>query len=155
MRRFTDPAHQAVADLTAFYARLDRAHAGFSCPARAACCQLSRTGREPYLWAIEWLLLSRRIGERGGRIPEARRDGGCRFLDSAGRRCTVYDVRPFGCRTFGCELAIGQTRALRETVRGFTRELTALAEAFEPADEGPRPLSRFFGEAGRPGKVRP
>ncbi len=158
MRRFADPTRQALADLAALFARVDRAHGGFSCPNRARCCQFAQTGREPYLWHVEWQALARRVAELGGRLPPPRPDGGCRFLDGEGRRCTVYDVRPFGCRTYGCELAEGLTRSLREQVRGFTRELTALAERFDPEDGGPRPLSRWVSEAAvhgpRAGEVR-
>jgi len=146
VRRFREPERQATADLAAFYQRVDRAHEGFSCPQSGDCCQLRTTGREPYLWRIEWLLLSRRIAERGGRLPPAREDGGCRFLDPAGRRCTVYADRPFGCRTFGCERASGMTRGLREEVRHFTRELSGLSEQFDPEDGGPRALTRWFDE---------
>jgi uncharacterized protein len=144
VRRFADPEKQSLADLGALYARVDAAHAGFSCPNRAACCQLAQTGREPYLWHLEWKLLERRIAERGGRVPPPREDGGCRFLDESGRRCTVYQERPFGCRTFGCELATGMNRPLREKVREHCRELTGLAERFDPEDGGPRPLSRWL-----------
>jgi uncharacterized protein len=148
VRRFADPERQSLADLSALYSRVDAAHAGFSCPNRAACCQLAQTGREPYLWHVEWRLLERRIAERGGRTPPAREDGGCRFLDESGKRCTVYQERPFGCRTFGCELATGMTRPLRERVRELTRELTALAEGYDPDDGGPRPLTRWIEEWG-------
>jgi hypothetical protein len=144
MRRFKDRERQAIADLRALYERVDRAHQGFSCPQSGDCCQLRTTGREPYLWRIEWLLLARRIGEQGGRPPKEREDGGCRFLDATGRRCTVYADRPFGCRTYGCERALGMTRGLREDVRHFTRELTGLAEQFDPQDGGPRALTRCF-----------
>jgi Fe-S-cluster containining protein len=147
VRRFADPERQALADLSALYARVDREHSGFACPNRALCCQLAETGREPYLWHVEWRLLERRIAERGGRVPAARADGGCRFLDASGHRCTVYEGRPFGCRTFGCELATGMTRPLREKVRDLCRELTGLAETFDSEDGGPRPISRWVGEA--------
>ncbi len=148
MRRFADPERQALADLSALYARIDAAHQGFSCPNRAACCQLAQTGRQPYLWHVEWRLLERRIAERGGRTPPPREDGGCRFLDESGRRCTVYEDRPFGCRTFGCELATGMTRVLRERVREQTRELTDLAERYDPEDGGPTPLGLLLEERG-------
>jgi hypothetical protein len=146
LRRFREPERQAIEDLGAFYRRVDQAHQGFSCPQSGDCCQLRTTGREPYLWRIEWLLLARRIAERGGRMPEVRADGGCRFLDPAGRRCTVYADRPFGCRTYGCGRAEGLTRGLREEVRLFTRELSGLAEQFDPEDGGPRALTRWFEE---------
>ncbi len=39
---------------------------------------------------------------REDRAPVARADGGCPLLDEAGLRCTVYEDRPLGCRTFFC-----------------------------------------------------
>jgi Fe-S-cluster containining protein len=147
VRRYADPEKQSLADLRALFARVDKEHAGFVCPNRALCCSFAQTGREPYLWHLEWRLLQRRIAERGGRVPPEREDGGCRFLDATGHRCTVYEDRPFGCRTFGCELATGMTRPLREKVRELCKELTGLAETFDPEDGGPRPISRWVGEA--------
>ena len=147
MRRFKDVRRQAMADLAAYYQRVDKAQPNFSCPRRGRCCQLRETGREPYLWELEWLPLAQVIAERGGRPPAAREDGGCRFLAEDGRSCSVYAQRPFGCRTFGCELSSGHGRPERERLRILTRELTGMAQAFDPEDGGPRPLSRFFERA--------
>jgi uncharacterized protein len=144
MRRYGDPRQQSLADLEALYVRVDAAQPNFTCPRRGRCCQLRETGREPYLWKLEWALLEKAIAERGGRMPEARADGGCRLLAADGHSCSVYEKRPFGCRTFGCELASGSGRKERERLRELTRELTGLAEAFDPIDDGPRPLTRFF-----------
>ncbi len=141
MRAFADPTRKALADLVAFYGRVDEAQSGFSCPGRARCSRFAETGREPYLWRIEWLLVARRVAERGGRLPAERPDAGCRFLDAAGR-CTVYEERPFGCRTYGCELAQNGGRGQRERLRSLNRELGDLALGFDPEDDGPRPISR-------------
>ncbi|MHB1844630.1 MAG: YkgJ family cysteine cluster protein [Deltaproteobacteria bacterium] len=147
MRRFADPKRQALAELSAFYDRVDAAQSSFSCPNRARCCQFATTGREPYLWRLEWLLLEQRVAARGGRFPKVREDGGCRFLDGEGRQCGVYQDRPFGCRTYGCELADNGGRGQRERLRGLNRELGELAQQFDPEDDGPRPISRFFSRA--------
>ena len=144
MRRYGDKTNQSLADLQAFYTRVDAAQPNFTCPRRSLCCQLKTTGREPYLWELEWAALARAIAQRGGKVPPQREDGACRFLGADGTSCGAYDARPFGCRTFGCELSSGHGRPERERVRGLTRELTGLAEAFDPEDGGPRPMSRFF-----------
>jgi Fe-S-cluster containining protein len=144
MRRYGDPRRQALADLQALFERVDAAQPGFTCPRRGRCCRFRETGREPYLWKLEWELLGQAIAERGGRMPAERADGGCRLLAADGKGCSVYEKRPFGCRTFGCELASGTGRQERERLRELTRELTGLAERFDPLDDGPRPLSRFF-----------
>ena len=143
MRRFKDKRKQALADLEAYYLRVDQAQPNFSCPRRGRCCQLRTTGREPDLWELEWAALAQVVAERGGRVPPAREDGGCRFLAEDGASCGVYASRPFGCRTFGCELSSGHGRVERERLRVLTRELTELALDYDPEDGGPRPLSRF------------
>ncbi len=144
MRRFADPRKQSLADLAAYYLRVDQAQPSFTCPRRSRCCSFRETGREPYLWELEWALVERAVAARGGRLPPERTDGACRFLDPDGKGCTIYESRPFGCRTFGCELSSGHGRPERERLRVLTRELTELAERFDPEDGGPRPLSRFF-----------
>ena len=144
MRRFADPTKQALADLAAFYERVDRAQPNFTCPRRSQCCQLKETGRQPYLWELEWAAVAKAVADRGGRLPPEREDGGCRFLDGEGKGCTIYAARPFGCRTFGCELSSGHGRVERERIRDLTKELTGMAEKFDPEDGGPRPFLRFF-----------
>src|SRR5205823_5208735 len=79
----------------AIYRLADAAFARWSCPSSGECCQLAKTGRQPWLWPSEWKLIAARKGP-----PRA--DGGCPFLDAAGARCTVYADRPLGCRTFFC-----------------------------------------------------
>ena len=154
MRRYGNPERQALADLEALFAKVDVEHSGFACPSRGCCCQFKETGREPYLWPLEWRLLERRVAARGGKVPAPHEDGGCRFLDESGKRCGVYADRPFGCRTYGCELATGMNRALRDRVHALSRELATLAERFDDREDlaegssrGPRPLSRWLAEA--------
>lgn len=111
----------------------------FSCPSTAECCQLTKTGRPPWLWPSEWALLEDRLRRDGRALPTPRDDGGCPFLDPAGTRCTVYKDRPFGCRTFFCH-----------RIRGPSAQPTlatdALLSRLERANRGwnetaaPRPL---------------
>jgi Fe-S-cluster containining protein len=54
------------------------------------------TGRQPWLWPSEWLLLK---GDAA--VPPPREDGACPYLDDRGR-CSRYEHRPLGCRTFFC-----------------------------------------------------
>jgi Fe-S-cluster containining protein len=144
---------QALANLEALFAKVDAEHSNFSCPSRGRCCQFKETDLEPYLWPLEWRLLERRIAAHGGKVPAPREDGGCRLLDGSGKRCGVYTDRPFGCRTYGCELASGMNRALRDRVHALSRELSTLAERFDESTDrgdsaqGPRPLSRWLAEA--------
>src|SRR5262249_6942488 len=96
----------AARALETLYRRADAAWSGFRCPASAECCQLSKRGREPWLWGVEWDTLRRAAPA----LPPVRPDGGCRFLDAEGRRCTVYASRPLGCRTYFCHRATGPGR---------------------------------------------
>jgi Fe-S-cluster containining protein len=123
----------------------DAAFARYSCPASGECCQLARTGKEPWLWPGEWRLL---VGAVKGKLPPARADGGCPFLDSSGKRCSVYAERPFGCRTFFCERIRGPARQPAEQVDALLRRLEA-AHLEEP-DAAPRPLREWHARASEP-----
>ncbi|MBL8922294.1 MAG: YkgJ family cysteine cluster protein [Myxococcaceae bacterium] len=83
------------------------AYARWSCPSTAECCQLATTGRPPWLWPSEWALITEHLHRARRPLPPRRADGGCPFLDEAGARCTIYEVRPFGCRTFFCHRVKG------------------------------------------------
>ena len=87
----------AEQETRAVYRKADALWSKFSCPSSGECCQLTLTGRQPWLWPSEWSVL-----KGDAPLPPKRADGGCPFLDAAGRRCTRYADRPLGCRTFFC-----------------------------------------------------
>jgi hypothetical protein len=95
----------------------------WSCPASGRCCQLRTTGRAPWLWPTEWLVLLAALEAQGRAVPPPRADGGCALLDAEGRRCTVYEARPSGCRTYFCDQGQGpalpgqRTHALLDGLR--------------------------------------
>lgn len=132
---------QALRRLAALYRQADEAYARFSCPASAECCQLTRRGRQPWLWRVEWVALEEALRRQGRALPPPRPDGACPLLDAEGRRCTVYPDRPFGCRTYFCERASGGRHPL-ETVVALSTRLEALAAEADPeaAPAGPRPI---------------
>jgi hypothetical protein len=88
----------------------DRALAGWTCDASTECCRFGVTGREPYLTGAEWQLIADAVRAQGRKLEALRArvsdvgDQRCPLLDDAGR-CSVYSVRPLGCRTFLCERA--------------------------------------------------
>ncbi|HYH99040.1 YkgJ family cysteine cluster protein [Hyalangium sp.] len=133
---------RALRELRAIYRQADAAYAPFSCPSSGECCQLSRTGRQPWLWYPEWKLLTSHRP-----LPPKRADGGCPYLDAAGRRCTVYADRPFGCRTFFCERIRGPARQPADTVDALLRRLEAVSQRVMPGLTGPRPLLEWHAEA--------
>ncbi len=128
--------------------RADTAYQGHSCPASAECCQLAARKREPWLWSTEWRLVeahARRL--HGGALPPDRADGACPFLDAAGVRCTVYESRPFGCRTFFCERRRGPAREPAEVVAQLLQRLERTAQRAAPDEQGPRPLTEWIRKA--------
>jgi uncharacterized protein len=133
---------RALRELRTVYRQADAAYAPFSCPASGECCQLARTRRQPWLWFPEWKLLSTRRP-----LPPPREDGGCPYLDAAGLRCTVYEDRPFGCRTFFCERIRGPARQPADTVDALLRRLEAISQRVLPSLTGPRPLLEWHAEA--------
>jgi Fe-S-cluster containining protein len=133
---------RALQELRVIYQRADAAYAPFSCPASGECCQLATTKRQPWLWEPEWRLLASRHG-----LPPPREDGGCPYLDAAGKRCTVYADRPFGCRTFFCERIRGPARQPAEAVDALLRRLEAVSQRVWPELTGPRPLLEWHAQA--------
>jgi Fe-S-cluster containining protein len=160
-------------DLTALqglYEQVDQVLSGWTCEASTDCCHFGRTGREPYLWPNEWALVERALAARGisGKGRRTRRGRGslavltgtregseerrCPLLADTeeGGRCTIYDSRPFGCRTFFCDRASGPTRKLpRAEVAELGKQVAQLARESDPRCDGPSALTRLLGSRGR------
>jgi len=136
---------QALRRLAALYRQADAAYARFSCPASAECCQLRQRGRQPWLWPVELAALENALKRQGRGAPGPRADGGCPLLDEGGRRCTVYEDRPFGCRTYFCGRASGGRHPL-EATNALAARLEALAAEADPeaAAAGPRPILEWL-----------
>ncbi|HLL55514.1 MAG TPA: YkgJ family cysteine cluster protein [Myxococcaceae bacterium] len=134
------PERAVLRDTRAVYRLADKAYAPFSCPASGECCQLSTTQRQPWLWRNEWLVLKERLSAQGRALPPPRADGGCPLLDAAGKRCTVYEDRPFGCRTFFCQRITGPSRQPREEVIRLSLRLEVLSQELDPELKGPRQI---------------
>lgn len=160
MLRVAMPRHRARAPsvhdldaLAAIYREVEAALAGWTCDLSTDCCHFGRTGREPQLWPNEWAMVSRALAARGGRrslpiVSEGRAgrddEGRCPLL-GAGDRCTIYDARPFGCRTYFCTRAVGPARRVpRDTLAVLGRRVADLAQRADPHSDGPRPLRRWL-----------
>jgi uncharacterized protein len=137
----THAEERALKELRTVYRQADAAYAPYSCPASGECCQLATTRRQPWLWWPEWRLLARHP------LPPPRADGGCPYLDAAGKRCTVYADRPFGCRTFFCGRIQGPARQPAETVTALLVRLERLSQRLRPSLNGPRQLLDWHAEA--------
>jgi hypothetical protein len=137
--------------LARLYHEVDDLLAGWSCERSTDCCHFGRTGREPQLWPNEWELLRRELAAR----PAPRRrslplaaDERCPLLDDGGR-CVAYAARPFGCRTYFCDRAVGPTRRPpRAELAALGRRVAALAEATDPLAH-PRALRRWLDDRNR------
>jgi Fe-S-cluster containining protein len=132
--------------IEAIYQQTDALLAGWGCDGSTECCRFGLTGREPYLWPLEWKHLAKAVAARGGvprRSPLAQ-VGDCPLLGRDGR-CTVYGSRPFGCRTFYCERATGPTRRPpRAELAELGRRIATISERAQPG-VGPRTLTRWIG----------
>ncbi|MEW6434722.1 MAG: YkgJ family cysteine cluster protein [Myxococcota bacterium] len=125
-----------------------RAWTPFSCPGTAECCQLAVTRCPPWLWPSEWEVLEDALRRAGRPLPPARADGGCPFLDAQGKRCTVYESRPLGCRTFFCHRVTGPTRVPANETNALLDRLAALNLAVDPHAR-PRSLLEWWADAAR------
>ncbi|HVW25233.1 MAG TPA: YkgJ family cysteine cluster protein [Polyangiaceae bacterium] len=149
-------------ELAALYRQADAELDGASCPSSTECCRFGVTGREPYVTSIEVAALRRAVARRGGplsakrrALPLAANAGGaprpaavkgervCAFLDVSGR-CSVYESRPLGCRTFYCARATLPAKASGAGRRELVNRLRDIASRHEPGGDRARPLSKVF-----------
>lgn len=139
-------ARRAAQETRVVYAQADTAWRPYGCPASADCCHRAMTSRPPWLWPSEWTVLEEALAAERRALPPARADGACPFLDDAGRRCTVYAHRPFGCRTFFCERVTGPGQQPTEATNGLLERLEALNRRVS-AEAAPRPLPEWVTRA--------
>lgn len=149
-------------ELHAIYRDVDTALGVDSCPATTECCRFGITGREPYVTSIEVALVERAIARRGGaralgRAPsplqeeatfraDKRRLGmideqPCPLLD-ANARCSVYDARPIGCRTYFCERATRSSSVGQRDINEFVRRIKDIAARHASGGDQGKPLRR-------------
>lgn len=117
---------RAETETRAVLRQASAAWARHSCPGTSECCQLAVTKRPPWLWPSEWKVLEAALQRAGRPLPPARQDGGCPFLDAAGQRCTVYEDRPLGCRTFFCQRIVGPARLPADETNALLDRLRAI-----------------------------
>ncbi len=126
---------RAVTETRAVLRKASETWARHSCPASGECCQLSVTKRQPYLWPSEWRVLMEHLKREKRALPPPRADGACPFLDASGKRCSVYEARPFGCRTFFCGRIIGPSKIPADETNTLLERLTALNVAVDERAE--------------------
>lgn len=142
----------ALAALQDVYAEADAKHAGWTCPASTECCRFGVTGREPYITSIEELALRKAIAARGGPRALAKSTRGlpiaerpCPLLTIDGR-CSVYALRPLGCRTFYCDRATQAEPVRQRDVNELVGRIKAIASRHTNGGENGRPLTRALAD---------
>ena len=117
---------RAAQETRAVLRQASAAWAKHSCPGTAECCQLAITKREPWLWPSEWVVIEERLKREKRELPSPRADGACPFLDAAGKRCSIYEDRPLGCRTFFCSRIVGPSKIPAEETNLLLERLRAI-----------------------------
>jgi uncharacterized protein len=147
------------------YRDVDAQLSNDTCPASTECCRFGITGREPYVTSIEVALVERAVARRGGAralgrapaplespAPADRKDKRrlamvdeepCPLLDVKGR-CSVYDARPFGCRTYFCERATRSSGLGQRDINEFVRRIKDIAARHKLAGDQGKPLRRWL-----------
>jgi Fe-S-cluster containining protein len=144
-----------LAELQALYREVDARFGGWSCPASTECCRFGLTRLEPYVTSIEYLAVLTAIGRRGGKLQARRKalplaDSGvrdertCPLLDRDGR-CSVYEDRPLGCRTYFCHRASEASPVSRAEVLEMVRRVQELAARHTPSGELSHRLGKLLG----------
>lgn len=144
LRRLAE--RRALHGLDSIYRDVSRLQSGWGCARSAACCQLARTGREPYAWRVEWLRVASALARDGRELPAPRADGACPLLGADGG-CTVHADRPLGCRTYFCEKGTGPRRVRREEITALMVRVERVAQELEPDEAAPRPLLAWLDDA--------
>ena len=134
---------RALTGLDAIYRQAEALFDGWGCARSGDCCQLAKTGREPYAWRAEWLRVRAALEKQGRAPPPPRTDGACPLLDARGG-CSVYADRPLGCRTFYCERGFGSKKVERGQVTALMTKLERVAQALDPDEAQPRPLLHWL-----------
>ena len=115
----------AELELRSIYAEIERRPLQRDCVLRTGCCHFRLTGRTPLVTNTEALLAAKGVRASGRATLKPHADGACPLLGKDGR-CTIYEHRPFGCRTHFCAEAGGPYP--RKEVADLIQRLEALDE---------------------------
>lgn len=137
-------------DIQKIYADAEASLPARNCTRTTRCCRFAETGREPYVTRAETDYLFAVLRASGRRMPPPRDDGACPFLDRDEKTCTIYEGRPFGCRTHFCREAGGSVTA--QELKPSLDRLAALDEKL--GADGPRPLTRVLNDIVKAGTPR-
>ena len=139
-----------TATLAAVYEGLGALFSDSSCLRSTRCCRFKQTGRVPYVWPMEARRVLKGIARRGGRLPLGGATGDCPLLLEDGA-CSIYEDRPFGCRTFFCRDATLPQGPRRREVDALAMQLRGASEALGERELVPltTALDPWFDKEGR------
>ena len=137
------------------FAEADALVGDLTCDASTDCCRFGVTGREPWsVTAAAEIAEIRDVLKAQGTKPMPPKkklamlplsgERRCPLLSDAGR-CTVYEARPLGCRTFFCGPALvknDNAKLPHADLRKVARDIEAISSRAFPDDPGTRPLTR-------------
>lgn len=100
---------ELLKEVRAVYAELAQRPVERDCVRRTECCFFTMTGLTPQLTLGEAMVAAKAWRATGRKQLKSREDGGCpMYVGELGKgKCSIYDSRPFGCRTHFCEAAGG------------------------------------------------
>jgi hypothetical protein len=133
----TSLAPNALKEIAAIYAELEKRPMDRNCIRRCECCQFQITGKTPVLTKGEVLYLAKAWRATGRKKVPENAEGACPVFDPVGMRCLAYEGRPFGCRTHFCGAAGGPLK--RAEVLDLIRRLEVVDNHL--GGDGSRPLS--------------
>ncbi len=140
-RRDNKPAWEH--ELRSIYADIERRALPRDCVMRTGCCHFRLTGKTPLVTKAEALHAARGVRASGRKKITPHPDGACPLLGRNGR-CTIYEHRPFGCRTHFCDAAGGPYP--RRHLADLIQRLEALDEILAHHD-GSRPFEPALADA--------
>jgi len=133
---------QALRALEALYQEIDALLVGVRCDRCGRCCELTRTRFEPFLLPLEVLGIEAGLERAGRTRPPPSPEGHCPFLENG--RCSIYESRAFGCRTYFCAKAVGMGDAKTRKIAALMTRLTELSDRIAPFGK-PRTMLALFG----------
>jgi len=135
MREKKTPPPEFRSEIKAIYAEIEKRALPRDCQMRTRCCHFRLTGKTPLLTRGEALYTAIGVRASGRKVLKPHPEGACPLLGHDGR-CTIYEHRPFGCRTHFCEAAGGMYP--RKHVADLIQRLEALDEKL--GGDGSRPI---------------
>lgn len=148
--RSSSEAAPDLSEIVSIYQDLEKRPLARNCQISTRCCRFRLTGQVPFLTLGEALYAAKGVRASGRKEIKPSPDGACPLLGSNGY-CSIYQHRPFGCRTHFCEEAGGMYP--RKHLQDLIQRLEALDEKL--GGDGSRPLPSALADAlatKRPGR---